>query len=435
MSSGLRRAGTLWVYMKDSDFPAGFLASGRHIGIKSDPEIFDFGVIHSQTPCVAAGIFTRNNFPGHPVVLGREHLKDGRLNTIIVNSGNSNVATGESGMNILKEYCEIAAQNLGIECTNILPSSTGVIGRPLPVENLKNACAEIKAGLTKADFESFAKAIMTTDVTPKLRVQKLNSGIKLLGVAKGAGMIQPDMATMLAYLITDAGIQRRDLERLLRCIANRTFNRLSIDSDTSTSDTLVALANGLSGVSIHFTEQQSLAYDALVNPLDMSQNELKANLPDIDEHSLEFLYTLGSICLALTRLLAIDGEGASKLIELRVERARDRKQALAIGRSLINSPLFKTAIRGADPNWGRIIMAIGKVFDEPVPLENLKIFMGENEFSIGVLTATQLEKLSNYLKNTEVVIRVSLGSGNAAETLWGCDLTEEYVKINAYYTT
>ena len=414
----------------EANYPRGFLAFGRAIGIKESA--LDFGVLHSETPAAAAGVFTRNNFPGHPVVVGREHLKDGRLQTIIVNSGVSNVATGPAGLELIHEYIGLAAGNLGMEPDLILPSSTGVIGRLPPGEKLKQACGRIRADLKAADFPAFAEAIMTTDTAPKLVTAELKSGIRLAGIAKGAGMIEPNMATMLSYLVTDADIPADDLRRLTSVLADRTLNRVSIDSDTSTSDTFVIMANGAAQKTVRFSAADEAAYRALNFPLEPGAVDA---LTDLDDDSREFLVEAGRIMRELTRKIAGDGEGASKLIELRIIEARDREQALKIGRALINSPLFKTAVRGADPNWGRIVMAVGKVFDEPVPIDKLSIFIGERRLKIGDAGRSELQALSDYLKNEEVVITVGLGAGDAAETLWGCDLTEEYVRINAYYTT
>ena len=411
-------------------YPRDFLACGLHIGIKPNG-VLDFGAVHSLAPCSAWALFTRNNFPGAPVIVGREIIGDGKLQTVIVNSGNSNVATGEAGLRLVREYCALAAENLGVAPEMILPSSTGVIGRRLPADPMKSVCGALKSHLKEGDFPSFSRAIMTTDTAPKYNAQELASGVRLYGTAKGAGMIQPDMATMLAYVFTDAVMDSSDIQRLLRCVADRTFNRVSIDSDTSTSDTLALLANGASGKRIRFSEAAERAYRDMDFPLERELGELA----DLDEDSREFTRVLGDICLDLTRRIAREGEGSSRLIELRVTEARDREQALKIGRAVINSPLFKTAVRGADPNWGRIVMAAGKVFDEPLSLESFRIFFGSLEMQLGETDPEQLRLFSEYLANPEVMIRLSLGTGEAEERLWGCDLTEEYVKINAYYTT
>ncbi|MCB1323192.1 MAG: bifunctional ornithine acetyltransferase/N-acetylglutamate synthase [Leptospiraceae bacterium] len=414
--------------MIDKDHPADFLAAGWHSGIK--PEGLDFGVIHSLHPCDAAAIFTRNNFVGNPVIVGRENAASGKLQTIIVNSGNSNVATGPEGLQLVRQYTEVAAESLGIDPGLILPCSTGVIGRPMPADRMLTACREIPEKLKQSDFLAFAEAIRTTDAYVKMRGIELMSGGYILGIAKGAGMIQPDMATMLSYIITDVSIGSADLGRLIRAVANRSFNRLSVDGDTSTSDTFAILANGAAGVHVRFPEEAARMFAEFAHPITPAD---AASLPGMNGQSREFVSALMDICLTLTRLIAADGEGASKLIELRVSKAQSREQALKIARSIINSPLIKTAVYGADPNWGRLLMAIGKVFDEPVPIENLKIRFGEHHLNPD--ETDNLKIISNYLSGSEVEMEIELGLGNASETVWGCDLTEDYVRLNSMYTT
>ncbi len=409
-------------------FPRDFLAAGWNIGIKDNS--LDFGVLHSKVPASVGAIFTRNNFPGHPVTVGREHTADGRLQTIVVNSKNANVATGPSGLDAAYNMCRWTASALGIEANLVLPSSTGVIGRPLPVERIQAGCREIPKKLSTDGFMDFAHAIMTTDTRPKLRQAQLESSILIAGFAKGAGMIEPNMATMLSYLITDAKMESEDLQRLVRSVANRSFNRVSVDSDTSTSDTFVAMANGASNKSVGFSSKAAQYYDSLPDPFAVNALTM---CPDLSQDDLAFLCAFQDICRELAIEIAKDGEGATKLIELRIEEAKNKEQALKIGRSVINSPLVKTAIYGADPNWGRLLMAVGKTFDEPVPIEKLRIFFGPHPLKDADDTA--LARLADYLKNDRVVIRILLGIGEASETLWGCDLTEGYIHVNAHYTT
>ena len=394
------------------------------------PDRRDFGVIHSRQPANAAGLFTRNNFPGHAVTVGREHLASGSLQTIIVNSGNANVATGPAGLELARECCALTAEALKIKAEAVLPSSTGVIARALPAELMRNACRSIPEHITTDDFASFADAIRTTDAYVKTHNLELMSGIRITGVAKGAGMIQPDMATMLAYLLTDAKIETEDLKRMLRAVADRSFNRLSVVADSLKKDTLVSMANGSSGVKVVFPEEAERAFYEFHYPI---RNDELAALPGMDGHSREFLSGLLETCIVLTRLIAADGEGATRLIELRIRGARDREQALKFGRSIINSPLVKTAIYGADPNWGRLIMALGKVYDEPIPLEGVRIFFGDYELKTD--EPDNLKIVSNYLKQSEVLLTIELGQGQSQETLWGCDLTEDYVRLNSMYTT
>ncbi|MBX7056543.1 MAG: bifunctional ornithine acetyltransferase/N-acetylglutamate synthase [Leptospirales bacterium] len=413
----------------EGEWPRGFLAGGWSIGIKKAPAL-DFAVAHSERPAVASALFTRNNFPGAPVVIGRERIAGGRIQTVIVNSGNSNVATGEAGVLLAREYTAVAARSLGVASELVFPSSTGVIGRPLPRELMLGASAAIAPRLTQPDFETFARAICTTDAYPKFASRSLRSGVRIFAAAKGAGMIEPNMATMLSYFFTDASIERTDLDRLWRLAVERSFNRISVDSDTSTSDTALILANGLSGIALQFPASAAAALEKLDHPI---SSEQIAALPDIDGPSAEFVAAILELALKLARAIAADGEGATRLIELRVTEARDRQQALKIARSIINSPLVKTAIYGADPNWGRLVMAVGKVFDEPTPPEALQIWFGDHPLRDA--GEKELAELSAYLRNQEILLRVSLGTGRASETVWGCDLTEAYVKLNAEYTT
>ncbi len=411
-----------------NQYPLEFLAAGWNAGIKD--ATLDFGVLFSKRPCVSAAIFTRNNFPGNPVIVGREHSARGAIRAVVVNSKNANVATGPQGLQLARDFCRWTAESLSIREDEVLPSSTGVIGRPIDPEKIKAACEAIPQKLVSADFPGFARAIMTTDQFMKMRSVQMKSGARLTAVAKGAGMIQPDMATMLSYVATDARLEKADLDRLLKCTANRTLNRLSVDGDTSTSDTFAVLANGASNVKISFPQNAADAYETIADPFIPGA---LSSLPAMSTAEIEFLLEFQNAARDLTKMIASDGEGATKLIELQVVDARDRSQALKIARSIINSPLVKTAVYGGDPNWGRLIMAIGKVFDEPVNPEKLKIFFGD--LPLGKAGEENLQALSNYLKNKEILIRVSLGEGKAAETLWGCDVTEEYIRINSFYTT
>ena len=382
----------------------GFSWLGKNIGIKDDA--LDFGVAFSERPCAAAAVFTRNNFPGAPLTVGREHVADGRLQALAVNSKNANVATGPNGIEDARRVCRSVGAALGIDPALVFPGSTGVIGVPLPMARLEGACAGLGSELeaTPAAIERFARAIMTTDTRPKWTSRSVGRAT-LTAVAKGAGMIEPNMATMLAYFFTDARLEPEILRPMLARAVETSFNRISVDTDTSTSDTVAIFANGLAG------EVEATAFEAA-----------------LDEAAAE-----------LAREIARDGEGATKLIELTVCEAASPVQALAIGRSVINSPLVKTAIYGADPNWGRFVMAVGKVFDHPVPLERLTIEFGEPAAQLAISARSQddalLERIGSYLRGAEITIRLRLGVGEHTETLWGCDLTEGYVKINAEYTT
>jgi len=413
--------------MKNINIPLGFRATGWNAGIKDNS--FDFGVLHSDVPGSAAAVFTKNNYPGNPVIVGREHIKKGVLQTIVVNSKNANVSSGPSGLQLAYQMCAWTGEALGVRKEHILPSSTGVIGRIMPADKIEKACRSIPENLKGADIESFAKAIMTTDTFPKILSERLDSGITILGIAKGAGMIEPNMATMLAFVLTDAEVENADLDRLLRFAAERTFNRVSVDTDTSTSDTFAIIANGKSEKKIKITEDDIKILESCSDPFSAEEQEkLKT-----DTHCREFIRSFLSLSLGLARMIARDGEGATKLIQVSVEKARERKRALKIAKSVVNSPLLKSAIYGKDPNWGRIVMAVGKVFDEPVPYEQLEVYLGS--LSLKDADEDTLKLCSEYLGAEEVHLRIVLNEGSVNERVWGCDLTEDYVKINAHYTT
>lgn len=382
-------------------YPLGFYSFGKNIGIKDST--LDFSVIYSEKICDAAAVFTLNNFPGSPVIVGKEHIQDGKLQAIVINSKNSNVATGQKGIENAKNTCTTLAANLGIRTEDVLPSSTGVIGVPLPIEKILDACKTAKSFLKPGNLEEVAQAIMTTDKKRKISFRVIESnGVKgvLYGIAKGAGMIEPNMATMLSYILTDLKPKNSNLKQMLKTAVDKSFNCMTIDSDTSTSDTVVLMSNGLAG-----------------------------EVPDE-----LFQKALDEICIDLTKQIAADGEGVTKLIELDILEARDEIQARKIGKSILNSPLVKTAIYGGDPNWGRFVMAIGKVFDEKISFDKLSIEIGK--ISVKGANSETLKQLSDYLKNNSTIeISVYLGAGSSSKKFWGCDLTEGYVEENAYYTT
>ncbi len=384
----------------------GFSWMGINLGLKD--QTLDFGVIASECKCTAAGVFTRNNFPGAPVTVGRENIQNGQLQAIVVNSKIANVATGIDGIEDAKNMCRWTGEALGIDPELVLPSSTGIIGRRLPVEKIHEGCKIIpeKLGSSPEYIDNFARAIMTTDTHPKWCSASIENST-LLGVAKGAGMIEPNMATMLSFFVTDAKISSKQLQTILLSVVNQSFNRISIDSDTSTSDTVVILANGLAGpVNTEIFEK-----------------------------------TLRNSSIQLAKEIARDGEGSTKLIELTVSGAKSQEMALQISKSIINSPLVKTAIHGADPNWGRFVMAVGKVFEYPVPLSDLSIHFGTGSQVLTVnaeslnADTVNLDAISELLQNQEVFIEVVVGDGKFSETVWGCDLTKDYIEENAFYTT
>lgn len=378
--------------------PEGFYSYHTSCGIKDDT--LDLGIIYSANPAAAAALFTQNLFVGEPVKIGRDIIRKGQLQAIVVNSKNSNVATGVAGHENSIKVCQKVAAEMQIAEDLVFPSSTGVIGRPLPVEKIIAGLEGLKGKLVQpADFIGFARAIMTTDTHPKFVSAKVGNA-SIVGVAKGSGMIEPNMATMLSYFFTDAKIDKHDLHRILKSCANESFNCLSIDSDTSTSDTLAIMANGVAG---------------------------DVNLKDFED-------TLRSLCIELTRMIARDGEGATKLFIVDIINTDLVETARKIGKSIINSPLVKTMIYQGDPNWGRIYMAVGKTYGIHLDEPHIKMLWGkERQLDSQTVPVAELNK---YLReNEEIHLTVDIGTGANSCRVYGCDLTEEYVRINAFYTT
>jgi glutamate N-acetyltransferase/amino-acid N-acetyltransferase len=386
-------------YSKEFPQPQGFLSLAKNVGIKD--ETLDLAVIYSTVRARAAAMFTRNRFPGAPVILGRKHIARGFVQALVINSKNANVAMGQQGIDNAIETCRIAANELGIDPYEVLPFSTGVIGRPLPMEKIRAGLKGIRSELKPNNLKLAAEAIMTTDKYPKYFSCQIGPAI-IAGIAKGAGMIEPNMATMLVYLLTDAELPRPAMRPMLKRVVDRTFNSMSIDTDTSTSDTVVLMANGLAG---------------------------KVRLEPFEKGLLE-------VCEYLTKEIARSGEGATKLITIHVTGAKNAAQAKRVAKSVVNSPLVKTAVYGCDPNWGRVIMAVGKTFDPSLDSGKVTIRFGDKSvFKKGSPVDCDLEALRKYLGQPEVLIKVDLGIGKASSRVWGCDLTEGYVKENAYYTT
>ncbi|HXW79247.1 MAG TPA: bifunctional glutamate N-acetyltransferase/amino-acid acetyltransferase ArgJ [Acidimicrobiales bacterium] len=378
--------------------PLGYATYAANAGIKDDS--LDLSIVASRLPCVATGVFTQSLFAGPSVSLCRRHLERGSPRAIVTVSKNANVATGPEGERDAAQLAEMAAATVGCEHTDVLVGATGVIGRRLPMERLRAHFQGLRMPET-ADLPSVARAIMTTDTVPKLASARAGAAT-VAGVAKGSGMIEPDMATLLGYVVTDAAISRQEMTALFRRVVDDTFNSLSIDTDTSTSDSVLLLANGAAG------------------PVGTGELEV----------------ALRQVCGSLVFQLAADGEGATKVIEVSVTAARNAAQAKRVAKSIANSPLLKCAVHGADPNWGRVIMAIGKCSDEKdiVPTA-VRVSFGGFEVYPRQLDEQDLEKLADLMRSDVVPIEVALGTGEAAATVWGCDLSAEYVHINADYTT
>lgn len=376
--------------------PRGFSCTSTNCGLKQREP--DLALFFSEVPGNAAAIFTRNQFPGAPVIVGRDLIKAGRLQGVVVNSRVSNVGTGEAGIAIARRMGEAAANELGIAKELVLMSSTGVIGVPLPIEKVENGLKGLKASL-QTDPMVGARGIMTTDTHPK--AVSLSVGDATISiVAKGAGMIEPNMATMLCYIFTDADVDSATLDRALRDAAHVSLNMLSIDSDTSTSDTCVVIANGLAGK---------------VDPKLFNEG-------------------LRAACTKIAELLARDGEGATKLLRVHVENAATEEEARTIAKAVVNSPLVKTMAYGADPNVGRLLMAIGKNFTATIVRDKVNAWLNQIQVVQGGTRASfQDADVREILKLDPVDIRIDLGVGTGRATAFGCDLTEGYINENAAY--
>ncbi|MGA8849449.1 MAG: bifunctional glutamate N-acetyltransferase/amino-acid acetyltransferase ArgJ [Dehalococcoidia bacterium] len=386
---------------------SGFLAGAVHSGIKSKDEL-DLAILCSEVPCTAAGVFTTNQIKSAPVILSQRHIAKGRAQAIVVNSGCADACVGKSGLADAQEMAKLTAARLGISLEEVLVASTGVIGVPLPMDKIRTGIPKIK--LTRKGGHDFCRAIMTTDTGLKeLAVQVDLKGTKFTmgGVAKGAGMIHPNMATMLCFITTDAAVSADFLQAALQKTVDVTFNMVSIDGDTSPSDCVFLLANGLAG-----------------------------NEPIDFDNGGTFREALAAVCTHLAKSVARDGEGATKLIEVRVEGAKGQIWARQAARTIAGSPLVKAAIHGNDPNWGRIVAALGRS-GARVSEERLDVYLNDVCVMKQGCPApfNKAEMISALNTSDNVLIRLCLNLGDGQATAWGCDLSEEYVTINSAYTT
>ena len=395
--------------------PAGFSAAGVHCGIRHNHSKLDLALIKADVRCAGAGCYTTNKVYGAPITVDREHLKDGYAQAIVVNSGNANTCA-PNGIELAKETCEIVANELGISADDVLPASTGVIGQAMSIEPFAKGIPAVAAKLAATDAGSHdaATAIMTTDTHSKEVSIEFPIGGKTCrmgAIAKGSGMIHPNMATMLLFITTDVKVEPAVLQAALSSVVPATFNQISVDGDTSTNDTVLLLASGLSGA------------------------EVQPGTADYDT----FVAALTQVAEQLSRELAGDGEGATKLLECIVTGAPDLLTARAVSKSVIHSSLFKAAMFGADANWGRVLCAIGYTpgdFDISKTAVRLKskageVFVCEN----AAYHPYSEDEAAKVLKEDEIQILVDLGSGDFTAKAWGCDLTYDYVKINGDYRT
>lgn len=396
--------------------PRGFQAGTTYCGIKTVKDSLDLGVIFSEYPSTGAALFTTNQIYAAPVKLNRKIVQKGRTRAIVINSGNANACTGEQGDKDAEEMVRLTAECLKISEDEILVASTGIIGRPLPMDKVRAGiqAATASMGNTPAHGNAMARAIMTTDTRQKdiaVRLKIQNKDVILGGITKGAGMIAPNLATMLCFITTDVSMPASLLDECLRKSVESSFNRITIDGHTSTNDTIAIIANGASGVNI---------------PSNKSADQLPLQI---------FQQGLDYVTSYLAKAIVKDGEGATKFIQIDVIGARSRGDAARIARSIADSPLVKTAINGEDPNWGRIVSAAGYA---GVELDESKTNLFINDiliFAKGMPTQCDLTTLSMSMKSTDIQIRLELGLGDYSDTVWTCDLSHEYVTINAEYHT
>jgi glutamate N-acetyltransferase/amino-acid N-acetyltransferase len=388
--------------------PKGFKFSAVKAGIKASGKP-DLALILADPKSSAAALFTRNLVTAAPVEVGRSFLAKtkGRVQAVIVNSGNANCATGRAGIRDCRKVCSETAQVLDLKAAEVFPSSTGIIGVPLPIQKITNQLKSLisRAGSSLEHFQQFSEAILTTDSKPKVASIPLRSGRgAITGVAKGAGMIHPQMATMLVYLLTDVAAKPVELKLALRKACDESFNAISIDGDTSTNDTVLLLASGASGI------------------------QYKSVRKEFDD-------ALHGVCRSLAEQIVADGEGVQHVVRLRIEQARNRAEALQIARAISHSLLVKTAWAGADPNWGRILAAVGR---SGVPVDPNKVMISIGKQTVcrrGTACVFDEKAAHQELSKAECEVGVRLGRGKGSLLFLTTDLTQEYVKINADYST
>ncbi len=418
--------------LNDDQVPHGFSFSAVRAGIKASGKP-DLACAVANQPATAAAMFTSNKVIAAPLIVGQRHLQRSQhqLRVALVNAGNANCATGEAGVSAAQQCCSSAAAIFGCEAHEVFPSSTGIIGVPLPVDNLTAALPALHAALgsTAAHLQQMAGAIMTTDTRSKIAVASFAVGgvtIRIAGIAKGAGMIYPQLqsaapaalhATMLVYVFTDAALEPGVASDLLHHAVERSFNRISIDGDTSTNDTVLLLASGASGVTIQGHSHET------AHPID-------------DPPTAAFSSALESVCLSLAMRIVEDGEGIQHVVELDISGALTDADALRIARSIAHSPLVKTAWAGCDPNWGRILAAIGYA---GVAIDPARINISFGALEIcrdGCLSPLFDENATHeYLKQRDLTVHIDLGLGSGKCRFWTTDLTAEYVRINSDYST
>lgn len=405
-----------WIPEGGVTSPVGYRAAGVACGLKDSGNL-DLALLVSDRPCSAAGVFTRNRVVAAPVIVDSQTLAANRdrLRAVVANAGIANACTGQAGLEAARRTQRLAAEALACEAHQVLVLSTGVIGVQLDLEKVSAGIREAAGELSVEGGRSAAQAIMTTDTRPKqlaVRLELSAGSVVLGGMAKGAGMVHPDMATMLAVLTTDAVIPPEALDGMLRLAVGRSFHRICVDGDTSTNDTVLLLANAAGGLPV----------------------------ADTDEDREAFTQALVAVCVGLAQAIVRDGEGASRFVTLQVGGARDEEEALQVARAIATSPLVKTAFAGGDPNWGRILAAAGRAGVEIDP-DRLALWIGGGEIADyalvreGAAVAFIEAEAAAILAEPAFTVRLDLNQGDGEVTLWTCDLTQAYVRINADYRT
>jgi glutamate N-acetyltransferase/amino-acid N-acetyltransferase len=393
--------------------PLGFTAAGTHCGIKTKAGVPDIGIIFSETPACAAGVFTTNEIKAAPVRVSQEHIRSGIARAIVVNSGNANACTGRRGLHDAAAMAALVAARLKVSAGSVLVASTGIIGHLLPMKKVRAGIekAARSLGRTPKHDAAITRAIMTTDTFPKQAAVSFTIGgktVRMAGIVKGAGMIAPRMATMLAFITTDAAVTPALLRKALRQAADLSFNHITVDGHTSTNDTCVILAGGKAG-----------------------NRMISREGPDFRQ----FCEALDLVAVRLAKLIVKDGEGASKFVEVTVQHAPSDKAAADMAREIAESPLVKTALNGCDPNWGRIVSAAGYA---GTPLDERKMRLTINGLTVykaGVPATSDAKRLSAAMRKPTLTLVLDCGSGRGSATFWTCDLSHGYIKINAEYHT
>ena len=394
--------------------PKGFKAGSVHCGLKRSTKNHDIGIIFSEQPCKTAALFTTNQIVAAPIKYSKKVVQNGTAHAIVVNSGNANACTGKKGYKDAETMAQLTSEHLNIKSDKVIVASTGIIGHHLPMAKIKSGINKSSARLGNKETHSIniAKAIMTTDTVPKQIAVKTKIGgkeVTIGAIAKGSGMISPKMATMFCFITTDASISLNTLKSCIKKSVETSFNKITVDGHMSTSDMVAILANGM-------------AHN--LNITSSSKNEL-----------VLFQKALDYVTMRMAKAIVKDGEGATKFIQVEINEAKSISDAEKIARAIAESLLVKTAINGEDPNWGRIVSAAGY---SGVILDESKLKLSVNKITIyrkGLPVTPITKKLSNEMKKNEITIQLHLGIGNKSTTLWTCDLSKEYVKINADYHT